>query len=91
MTIVDFFTSIYKMEKDTKMVFNKNCYSELEIRLFLIDNSPTVESIFNFYMGQIKELIKKGPDMQIMGYKVKNIVYHHAHKRSERFYEIIPE
>ena len=90
MTIKDFILRLYELDKDVKIVSNCGDFSEVEIRLFMLDKAKTVEQTFKSYF-YLCELYDWLGTMKIYDKEVRDIIFHDAHLKKDRFYEVVFE
>lgn len=94
MTYLDFVLRLHDLKKDVKILCLEkgDRLSEVEVRLFVLPYvKETVESAFRAYADFISNSTNAYRTMRIDGYEVTDIVYHDAHFKKDRYYEIVIE
>ena len=92
MTYLDFVLRLHDLKQEVKILcieHGEHC-SETEIRVFVLPHiKETVESVFRAYADIISNSTYAYRTMKMNGYEVTDIVYHGAHFKKDRYYEIL--
>lgn len=84
MNLNEYLLKLFDLEKDAKVVFNTNDYTEVEMRLFCLENALTVRDIFRTIVESLNFFKSINP---VFSWEV---VYHKSHYKKFRYYEFRP-